>query len=142
MMFFFFFLMIRRPPRSTLFPYTTLFRSRLHAFLDRQKRQDLGLFEVAGLAGGELDAVGGLLIGSLEDRYPVVVAQAVVEGVQLPAHILYQSPKNDAAVFWYPGEGGLGFRSVGELDHVQRHGSDLLSDSFLPPVPTLPVCGK
>src|SRR6266540_4223285 len=30
--FFFFFLMIRRPPRSTLFPYTTLFRSR-----DRQR---------------------------------------------------------------------------------------------------------
>src|SRR5256885_13336006 len=29
--FFFFFLMIRRPPRSTLFPYTTLFRSRIHA---------------------------------------------------------------------------------------------------------------
>src|SRR5258707_5960264 len=27
-MLFFFFLMIRRPPRSTLFPYTTLFRSR------------------------------------------------------------------------------------------------------------------
>src|SRR5574337_1826448 len=27
--FFFFFLMIRRPPRSTLFPYTTLFRSEL-----------------------------------------------------------------------------------------------------------------
>src|SRR3712207_7130120 len=27
MLFFFFFLMIRRPPRSTLFPYTTLFRS-------------------------------------------------------------------------------------------------------------------
>src|SRR5256885_13320278 len=25
---FFFFLMIRRPPRSTLFPYTTLFRSK------------------------------------------------------------------------------------------------------------------
>src|SRR6266446_3579507 len=31
-LFLFFFLMIRRPPRSTLFPYTTLFRSlRLHA---------------------------------------------------------------------------------------------------------------
>src|SRR2546426_11142767 len=29
--FFFFFLMIRRPPRSTLFPYTTLFRSGDHA---------------------------------------------------------------------------------------------------------------
>src|SRR2546429_1689876 len=30
-MFFFFFLMIRRPSRSTLFPYTTLFRSYVHA---------------------------------------------------------------------------------------------------------------
>src|SRR2546427_875934 len=27
--------MIRRPPRSTLFPYTTLFRSRLYRCLDR-----------------------------------------------------------------------------------------------------------
>src|SRR5436853_7857051 len=38
LLFFFFFLMIRRPPRSTLFPYTTLFRSllrrRIH-FRDR-----------------------------------------------------------------------------------------------------------
>src|SRR2546430_9094486 len=31
---FFFFLMIRRPPRSTLFPYTTLFRSRSFGFGD------------------------------------------------------------------------------------------------------------
>src|SRR2546428_8600626 len=31
---FFFFLMIRRPPRSTLFPYTTLFRSDVHVILD------------------------------------------------------------------------------------------------------------
>src|SRR2546422_7279280 len=30
--FFFFFLMIRRPPRSTLFPYTTLFRSGFETF--------------------------------------------------------------------------------------------------------------
>src|SRR2546428_8776669 len=28
-----FFLIIRRPPRSTLFPYTTLFRSRPHPFV-------------------------------------------------------------------------------------------------------------
>src|SRR3712207_7994090 len=33
MIFFFFFLMIRRPPRSTLFPYTTLFRSQEQARL-------------------------------------------------------------------------------------------------------------
>src|SRR5437588_11710257 len=31
--FLFFFLMIRRPPRSTLFPYTTLFRSRFYTLL-------------------------------------------------------------------------------------------------------------
>src|SRR2546429_6390600 len=30
--FFFFFLMIRRPPRSTLFPYTTLFRSQRNTY--------------------------------------------------------------------------------------------------------------
>src|SRR2546425_8658727 len=39
---FFFFLMIRRPPRSTLFPYTTLFRSRVFGVtverLDRAPR--------------------------------------------------------------------------------------------------------
>src|SRR3989442_14170252 len=33
LLFFFFFLMIRRPPRSTLFPYTTLFRSRAAAMV-------------------------------------------------------------------------------------------------------------
>src|SRR2546422_10563154 len=32
--FFFFFLMIRRPPRSTLFPYTTLFRSSLDRLIE------------------------------------------------------------------------------------------------------------
>src|SRR5690242_21717249 len=40
--FFFFFLMIRRPPRSTLFPYTTLFRSaqaeRLQSALEQKAR--------------------------------------------------------------------------------------------------------
>src|SRR3989442_15601152 len=39
--FFFFFLMIRRPPRSTLFPYTTLFRS-LHNY------RGLGIVNVLG----------------------------------------------------------------------------------------------
>src|SRR3712207_7859379 len=38
-----FFLMIRRPPRSTLFPYTTLFRSRVEGALD-----DLLVGDLAG----------------------------------------------------------------------------------------------
>src|SRR5215813_15186234 len=38
--FFFFFLMIRRPPRSTLFPYTTLFRSGRHRHWQRRERRD------------------------------------------------------------------------------------------------------
>src|SRR6267154_1837030 len=46
--FVFFFLMIRRPPRSTLFPYTTLFRSR------RPHRVDL-----SGLSGAERDRTLG-----------------------------------------------------------------------------------
>src|SRR5438094_8683044 len=36
--FLFFFLMIRRPPRSTLFPYTTLFRSRARRLPGRADR--------------------------------------------------------------------------------------------------------
>src|SRR6266487_5497981 len=40
--FFFFFLMIRRPPRSTLFPYTTLFRSGRSERRHRSDRAWLG----------------------------------------------------------------------------------------------------
>src|SRR2546429_8132196 len=36
---FFFFLMIRRPPRSTLFPYTTLFRSGFAEYLLRYSKE-------------------------------------------------------------------------------------------------------
>src|SRR5438093_13378905 len=46
--FFFFFLMIRRPPRSTLFPYTTLFRSLRHPAEQR---------EVLDVAGADLEDV-------------------------------------------------------------------------------------
>src|SRR5947208_7090737 len=44
--YFFFFFMIRRPPRSTLFPYTTLFRSR-HS---RRRRRARGAREGAARA--------------------------------------------------------------------------------------------
>src|SRR2546422_3590911 len=35
--------MIRRPPRSTLFPYTTLFRSQITVFLNREKMLARGI---------------------------------------------------------------------------------------------------
>src|SRR5258708_27171055 len=53
--------MIRRPPRSTLFPYTTLFRSAVHGAVELLD-QALDLL-VAGLA---LDGVAQVLTGLLE----------------------------------------------------------------------------
>src|SRR5882762_10622243 len=52
--FFFFFLMIRRPPRSTLFPYTTLFRSGLplRRCCRGQPRVQEALELALGLVGG------------------------------------------------------------------------------------------
>src|SRR6266705_6936673 len=53
-LFFFFFLMIRRPPRSTLFPYTTLFRSRSPSVAVSVAKDGRILFEEAiGLANQE-----------------------------------------------------------------------------------------
>src|SRR2546422_9250856 len=49
--FLFFFLMIRRPPRSTLFPYTTLFRSQLELHVLGVRAAQIPL---------QIDAVGHL----------------------------------------------------------------------------------
>src|SRR2546428_7405305 len=49
---FFFFLMIRRPPRSTLFPYTTLFRSAARE-ANRQGRGHLPHRHRRGAVGGD-----------------------------------------------------------------------------------------
>src|SRR2546425_6413272 len=56
---FFFFLMIRRPPRSTLFPYTTLFRS-----LDPAQVRDVvdGVVREFGRVDILVNAVGGSMI--------------------------------------------------------------------------------
>src|SRR3712207_7042330 len=50
----FFFLMIRRPPRSTLFPYTTLFRSQLLVGLPAAaERRVVGLHDEQPAAAGD-----------------------------------------------------------------------------------------
>src|SRR2546426_8515657 len=63
--------MIRRPPRSTLFPYTTLFRSNRHAIADEDlsgtvvERRDRGL---------GLDVVERQALERLQERGQVEVA--------------------------------------------------------------------
>src|SRR2546430_6977871 len=56
----FFFLMIRRPPRSTLFPYTTLFRSRgrRRPMGRRGQREDRRRARQARRSGGALSGRG------------------------------------------------------------------------------------
>src|SRR5258708_11569317 len=48
-MFLFFFLMIRRPPRSTLFPYTTLFRSRILVDVSKNTSQPVYIGDFANV---------------------------------------------------------------------------------------------
>src|SRR3712207_7987407 len=52
----FFFLMIRRPPRSTLFPYTTLFRSGVSGALWNMSRLSSSLIESQALQTAALYA--------------------------------------------------------------------------------------
>src|SRR2546430_4619176 len=84
-MLFFFFLMIRRPPRSTLFPYTTLFRSHLHRRRTRRRQPDRfdGLITVAWLVRrrseehtselqSQSNLVCRLLLEKKKNTYPTV----------------------------------------------------------------------
>src|SRR2546430_13622063 len=57
--FFFFFLMIRRPPRSTLFPYTTLFRSRFSDHVEEH-------VQAAAVGHAEDDLLDAVQAGALE----------------------------------------------------------------------------
>src|SRR6185295_19096907 len=75
--FIFFFLMIRRPPRSTLFPYTTLFRSEWTWHRGVARLEVLAGVPAAGLAVA-LDSVpaGGALVelrldGAAVGAFPV-----------------------------------------------------------------------
>src|SRR5688572_31797860 len=78
-----FFLMIRRPPRSTLFPYTTLFRSRIEADLGRdaaagrdpRHRVQHGI----GTAGVDLEGTAvGVEVGFERLGHAAVMTEAAV----------------------------------------------------------------
>src|SRR5688572_31126544 len=64
--------MIRRPPRSTLFPYTTLFRS-----VRRRKRDHLRQSEGDGRPDAELQSV--IIVIGLEQRVLVPVAPGIAD---------------------------------------------------------------
>src|SRR2546427_12386425 len=58
--------MIRRPPRSTLFPYTTLFRSRQPGLpLDKARRRAGDARPAGGEVGGGPVAPGGIRHGAV-----------------------------------------------------------------------------
>src|SRR3712207_7698495 len=71
--------MIRRPPRSTLFPYTTLFRSRRLRRAHRHVARDPG--REPGVRGGQLQVVVVLVevrpVVAAGEAGPVGVAHAV-----------------------------------------------------------------
>src|SRR5438094_10019299 len=88
--FFFFFLMIRRPPRSTLFPYTTLFRSaKLKYFWFTKPYVDLGpilvMLNRGSLAGSSLHNFSEKERGSriprmyLAGRFPEIIEYVTKE---------------------------------------------------------------
>src|SRR5687768_18217380 len=56
---FFFFLMIRRPPRSTLFPYTTLFRSKTNIKVEKLMELSRAVEEATGIPVGITQPVVG-----------------------------------------------------------------------------------
>src|SRR5690349_23489740 len=61
--------MIRRPPRSTLFPYTTLFRSRLYDASEAGVEVNLIVRSVCCLVPGVNGMSDNILVKRIVDRY-------------------------------------------------------------------------
>src|SRR3989442_1648460 len=74
-----FFLMIRRPPRSTLFPYTTLFRSLLQRTRQRMTIRARLLREVGHAQGGDGRVWQGCSVVAGETRHPGRGVRRVVD---------------------------------------------------------------
>src|SRR2546429_7396503 len=92
----FFFLMIRRPPRSTLFPYTTLFRSGSAALIE--KLLAAGADANAARWNGET----ALMIGSRSGTVPGVRSEEHTSELQSRLHLvcrlLLEKKKNNDVI--------------------------------------------
>src|SRR2546422_3211274 len=88
--FLFFFLMIRRPPRSTLFPYTTLFRSEVFVEPDQGHGKDVLVL------GGQPVPYGleGVLLGSNEDLRSEEHTSELQSRLHLVCRLLLEKKKN------------------------------------------------
>src|SRR3989475_13332405 len=118
--------MIRRPPRSTLFPYTTLFRSRLEIVRAEDRLT-------------ECHAVGAPVVGGVERRRRGEGAgeQAVTEGAiahdadavgeASPKRLLLLAPVEhviaDLRDVDAPGAHALGDHGAGEVGHADEAGA-------------------
>src|SRR2546430_15069214 len=80
--------MIRRPPRSTLFPYTTLFRSKLMLFLTPALIVGVTLRLVGGpaYAFADLSLEGAFLMGLLGGRVVGPIGGAIITIPALISH--------------------------------------------------------
>src|ERR1039458_4409976 len=79
----FFFLMIRRPPRSTLFPYTTFFRSHMRAALDEiglEPAVDAQLWDRSEEHTSELQSLRHLVCRLLLEKKNIMIFVRATQG--------------------------------------------------------------
>src|SRR2546429_9000167 len=78
--------MIRRPPRSTLFPYTTLFRSRLQG-KDHLYRIDVELDQIMGFFRIALVNIASWFLSECFEKHPMSLARLLHAILMMPAEI-------------------------------------------------------
>src|SRR5258708_13349980 len=81
--------MIRRPPRSTLFPYTTLFRSQIKSIWEAERPTVASLIQELASEGKEMDSVTAQ--GSFDDSKVQAIAARSEEHtseLQSPDHLV------------------------------------------------------
>src|SRR3712207_7726136 len=99
MIFFFFFLMIRRPPRSTLFPYTTLFRSWAEKMLEQLRSAQATLGK--GQTFGTKRIEGGIVAASSPIRSEEHTSELQSRQYLVCRLLLEKKKKNKSYIYIY-----------------------------------------